>query len=119
MMVRLMTPAVAVSQERLGTDQSRMAGHAFPLCIPLNQGIGEPTGAQNHLSSGTASRGFLDGPTGPGAHIALTEVEIDRLRLAGATGKMTVIGGIGDPRWRMTATQKAKGIAMKKANRNA
>ena len=32
----------------------------------------------------------------PGVHIALTEVEIDRLRLAGATGKMTVVGSIGD-----------------------
>jgi hypothetical protein len=45
---------------------------------------------------GSASRGLLDGPARPGTHIALTEVEIDRLRLAGATGKMTVIGGVGD-----------------------
>jgi len=44
----------------------------------------------------TASRGWLDGPPRPGVHIALTEIEIGRLRLAGATGKMTVVGGVGD-----------------------
>ena len=65
------------------------------IWVTWNPGL-EPLTVQPFGMPGTASHGWLDGPTRPGAHIALTEVEIDRLRLARATGKMTVIGGVGN-----------------------
>ncbi len=65
------------------------------IWVTWNPGL-EPLTVKPFDMPGTTSRGWLDGPTRPGVHIALTEVEIGRLRLAGATGKMTVVGGIGD-----------------------
>lgn len=65
------------------------------IWVTWNPGV-EPLTVKPFDMPGNPSRGWLDGPTRPAIHISLTEVEIDRLRLAGATGKMTVIGGVGD-----------------------
>jgi hypothetical protein len=56
----------------------------------------EPLTIKSFDMPGSPSRGLFAGPARPATHISLTDRELDLLRLAGAAGKMTVQGGIGD-----------------------